>query len=237
MKKRLLPILLSAALLTACGQAPALLEPVASEEISQEFSQALRDQWDAWNRLSRQTQMLSSRTPGYCRRDFDSWAEWEVFLGLEVPNPLEDAAWLEQGTCVGMPLGFRDAPRVSACWCGTEDGYVERVSAYAGYRDGEVRVQLCAVLFGDPEGHAPSPMGEAFEEERQAYLAELEDGPAEIVSDSSERYYANRTVLAQGRVLYRLDAIGESDAREQVEDAMGRALAAFSPEGDAASGA
>ena len=177
--------------------------------------------------------MLSSRTPGYGQRNFGSWAEWEEFLGLAVLNPLETCPWLEQGTYAGMPLlgyrdlGLRDAPRVSASWYGTEDGFVERVSASAGYRDGEVRVMLSAGLYGDPEDHPLSPVGEAFERERQAYLAEPEDVPAEIVSRSSERYYANETYLIRGSVLYRLNIVGEPGAQEQVEDTMSRVLERF----------
>lgn len=203
------------------------LEPLAADALSPEFRQALEDGWAAWNRLSREARMLSSRTPGYGQRNFDSWAEWEEFLGLTAPNPLEDAAWLEQGTYVGMPLGFRDAPRVSASWYGTEDGRVERVGASAGYRDGDVRVMLSAGLYGDPEDHPLSPVGEAFERERQAYLEETEDAPAEIVSRSSERYYSNETCLIRGSVLYRLNVVGEPGAQEQVEDTMSRVLDLF----------
>lgn len=209
------------------------LEPLAADALSPEFRQTLEDGWAAWNRMGRETRMLSSRTPGYGRRNFDSWAEWEEFLGLAISNPLETCPWLEQGTYAGMPLlgyrdlGLRDAPRVRAHWYGTEGGCVEQVSASAGYRNGDVRVMLSAGLYGDPEDHPLSPVGEAFERERQAYLAEPEDVPAEIVSRRSERHYTNETYLIRGSVLYCLNIVGEAGAQEQVEDTMSRVLDLF----------
>ena len=203
------------------------LGPISQGAVSQAVRDALRGEWDSWNRLSWEQQMVSSHFPGWCTRDFGSWAECEGFLGFSIPNPLEACDWLEQGTCAAMPLGFRDAPRVQAGWYGTEDGHVEWISAQAGYRNGQVRVTVDAMLYGDP-ADARSPEGgwSSVELERQSYLESAEDAPP-VTSDRTENYFSNTAWRARGPVLYRLGVIGEPDLETQVEETMEQVLDAF----------
>lgn len=253
MKKAWIAVLvLSCILLTGCSQAcPAAepgqdgagvpeiaalsaengcLEPISSEVISQAVYEGLEEEWAAWNALTKQQQMVSSHLPGWCTRSFDSWAECETFLGFAIPNPLEECPWLEQATYVGMPIGFRDAPRVELVWCGTEGGHVEWIGVTAGYRDGEIRVIVSATVYGDPADDKPSDSGWSTELVRKEYLENADSGPVQITSDSNEQYFANRASLAQGPVLYRLDVIGEIDAQAQVEDLMARVIEYFGQE-------
>lgn len=227
-------LILSGLLLSGCQAGRPLsetagecLEPVSPDAVSQDVYDALQAEWDAWNRMSAEAQMLSSHMPGWCRRSFDGWAECEAFLGLSIPNPLEACDWLEQGTCAAMPLGFRDAPRVQAGWYGTEDGHVEWISAQAGYRNGQVRVTVDAMLYGDP-ADAKSPEGgwSSVELERQSYLESAEDAPP-VTSDRTENYFSNTAWRARGPVLYRLGVIGEPDMETQVEETMEQVLDAF----------
>lgn len=230
--RRVLAWLLCAALLAGCradaGPEADAVESISQEALSQELRDALEEEWTSWNALSGEAKILSSHFPGCCDRDFDTWAEGEAFLGLAVPNPLEEAAWLEQGTYVGMPLGFRDAPRVKAGWYGTEDGHVEWVSLQAGYRDGEVRVMIDATLYGDPAEGKSADGGWSRELERQAYLEEFPEAPVQLSSDSGERYVSSTALLAQGSVLYRLHVVGEPGEAKAVEESLERALEAFS---------
>lgn len=228
---RILACLLPVLLLAGCqagGPAPeSCLEPFSPEALFQDLHTALDQEWDAWNALSEEAKILSSHFPGCCDRDFDTWAEGEAFLGLAVPNPLEEAAWLEQGTYVGMPLGFRDAPRVKAGWYGTEDGHVEWVSLQAGYRDGEVRVMIDATLYGDPAEGKPADRGWSPELERQAYLEEFPEAPVQLSSDSGEHYVSNTALLAQGSVLYRLHVVGEPGEAKAVKETLEQVLDSF----------
>lgn len=216
--------------ITALSAGSGCLEPVSPEIISQAVYDELEDEWASWNALTKQQQMLSSAMPGCCRHSFDSWAECEAFLGFAIPNPLEECPWLEQATYVGMPIGFRDAPRVELVWDGTEDGHVERIGATAGYRDGELRVIVSATVYGDPADDGSADSGRLTDLARQQYLENADSDPVQITSDSSERYFANRASLARGPVLYRLDVIGEIDAQAQVEDLMARVIEYFGQE-------
>ena len=216
--------------ITALSAGSGCLEPISPEIISQAIYEGLEEEWASWNALTRQQQMVSSHLPGCCRRSFDSWAECEAFLGFAIPNPLEECPWLEQATYVGMPIGFRDAPRVELSWRGREDGHVEGITANAGYRDGELRVIVSATIYGDSADGKPSDSGCLTDLARQQYLENADSDPVQITSDSNEQYFANRASLAQGPVLYRLDVIGEIDAQAQVEDLMARVIEYFGQE-------
>ena len=202
-------------------------EPIPPDSISQNVYNALQNEWDSWNLLSMESMMLSSHSPGYCLRSFDSWEECEEFLGFTIPNPLENCSWLEKATYVAMPLGFKDAPRVKASWYGTEDGHVEWIHVETGYRDGEVRVMIAASLYGDPADTKPSDIGWSIELERQNYLSgidnaswQIDNASWQIISENTENYYSNMAYQANGNVLYRLNIVGEPDEQTQVESTL-----------------
>ena len=98
----------------------------------------------------------------------------ETFSGLFIPNPAEECTWLEQAAYVAMPIGFMDAPRIMASWYGTEDGHVEWISVQGGYRNGDIRVAIDAMLYGDPAGPKPPDSGWSTEIERQNYYFRTE---------------------------------------------------------------
>lgn len=196
------------------------LGPISPDSLSQNVYDALQSEWDSWNSLASEEKMLSSHTPGYCLRSFDSWMECEEFLGLSIPNPLEDCSWLEKATYVAMPLGFQDAPRVRASWYGTEDGHVEWISVEAGYRNGEVRVMIAAALYGDPADAKPSDSGWSVELERLDYLANMDSTPLQITSDSTENYFSNVAYQADGNILYRFNIVGGPNEQMQVESTL-----------------
>ncbi len=200
------------------------LEPIPPDSISQNVYNALQDEWDSWNLLSSESKMLSSHMPGYCLHNFDSWEECEEFLGFTIPNPLENCSWLERATYVAMPLGFRDAPIVRASWYGTEDGHVEWIHVETGYRDGEVRVMIASSLYGDPADSKPSDSGWSIELERQNYLADVNNAPLQITSESAENYYSNIAYQANGNVLYRFNIVGEPDEQTQVENTLEKVI-------------
>lgn len=206
------------------------LEPISADLLSQNIYDVLREEWDDWNTLSDESKLLSSHLPGYCRRGFDDWAECEAFLGLSIPNPLEECLWLEKATYVAMPIGFRGAPRVEVSWYGTEEGHVEWISVQAGYRSGQIRVILDAALYGDPADRKPSDRGWSVELERKDYLANMGDAQLQITAESTEDYFSNVAYQACGNVLYRFNIVGEPDEQAEVESTLEQAVGAFSEE-------
>ncbi len=232
-KRRALAWLLCAALLAGCqgGSGPeeaGPVDPIPQEALSQDLRDALGEEWEAWNALSEEAQVVSSHTPGWCRRGFEDWAACEAFLGFSVPNPLEEADWLEKGTYVAMPLGFRDAPRVDVQWNGTEECYVDWVNAGAGYRSGSTRVTLSALLYGDPAKARLSDRDWTLD------LGKLKEdaagGVLHVIPESTERYCSRTAYLIRGGVLYHVHVVGEPGEEAAVEETLERALAAFPEE-------
>lgn len=227
--RHVLAWLLCAALLTGCQGKPeetaaAVVAPIPQEALSQDLRDALEEEWTSWNALSEERQILSSHVPGWCQRGFEDWAACEDFLGFSVPNPLEDCDWLEKGTYVAMPLGFMDAPRVDLQWDGTEEGYVDCISAGAGYRSGETRVTVSALLYGDPAKVKHSDGNWTLDLEKQDVPA---DGVLHVISENTKRYCSRKAYLIRGGVLYDVHVVGEPDGKTEVEEILERALEAF----------
>lgn len=216
--------------LGVAGAESGCLGPISPDSISQGLYDALRDEWDSWNSLSDSQKIISSHMPGNCRRDFDSWEECGEFLGFSISNPLEECAWLEKGTYVAMPEGFMDAPRVEVSWYGTQDGHVEWINVQAGYRDGQVRVMLRAILYGDPADTKSRDEGWTLELERLDYLENADSSPLQVTSESTENYFASIAYQARGPVLYCFNVVGEPDGQAQVERTLEQVVGAFFPE-------
>lgn len=233
-KRRVLAWLLCAALLAGCQadsepeMAAAVVDPIPQEPLSQDLREALEEEWASWNALSEERQILSSHVPGWCQRGFEDWAACEDFLGFSVPNPLEDCDWLEKGTYVAMPLGFMDAPRVDLQWNGTEEGYVDWINAGAGYRAGETRVMLSALLYGDPAKAKFSDRDWTLDLGKQKAPAEGETGVLHVISENTKRYCSRTAYLIRGGVLYDVHIVGDPDGKTEVEEILERALEAFS---------
>lgn len=202
-------------------------EPFSADMLSQAVYDALTREWEAYDQLSREERLLSSHIPGSCYGDFEDWASCEEFLGLSILNPLEDSGWLEKGTYVGMPEGFRDAPGVRASWYGTQNGHVEWLSVQSGYRSGDLRITLDAMLYGDSSIGKPTDSGWSVELERQSYLANQTGDTPLIVKEEGEQYVSLTAHFVQGYALYRLDVIGTPDVQEELQETLERALEYF----------
>ena len=195
--------------------------------LAQDVYDALQEEWDSYDSLSTEQKMLSSHLPGAFYEDFSDWTACEEFLGMSVPNPLEETAWLDHGTYVGMPEGFQDAPNVRVSLYGTREGHVEWLSVESGYRDNEIRVTMDAMLYGNPAEGISTDSGWSVELERQSYIANVDDDPVLITADSGEQYVSHTAYLVQGHVLYRVSVIGDLNLQEHVQETLENVLSEF----------
>ena len=221
MKKFVLWILTMCLVLAGCAAQPEkgqvyVPKLVVEGEFSEELYQALADEWAGYAALSREERMASSHLPGWCSREFDEWEAVEQFVGLTIPNPLEELELLEKGTYVGMPLGFMNAPRFSVAWYGTQDGHVEWVQINSGYRSGNIRVCLETALYSDSPESKSRERGWSVEHQRLDYLEEREGDRAVIAPDGDSAYDTCAATLARGYALYTIRVIGEPGTQEEV---------------------
>ena len=200
---------------------------IDSDMLSQEIYDALQYEWETWENLSAEQKMFSSHLPGHCRDDFSDWEECGKFLGISVLNPLEGSTWLEKGTYAGMPEGFGDAPPVEVSWYGTRDGRVEWISIQSGYRDGEIRVILNAMMYGSPAEEKSDESGWSAELERQFYIENQTDGIPLITEDSGDQFISRTAYFIKKDVLYRVSVIGEHNTQDEVQETLERVLTDF----------
>lgn len=213
-------LILSLALgLLACGTQ--LEEPgpklVAEGGFSEELHQAAEADWDAYNALSELDRMASSHLPGYCTREFGDWTEVEKFVGLELPNPLEELETLEKGNWAAAPLGYNGAERFHVSWYGTADGHVQWVQVDSGYRRGELRVGVYTMLYSDPVESKSPEKGWSVEHQRLAYLEGHTDGATAYTADSGEAYEALQGMLDRGHALYTVRVMGELGTADELD--------------------
>ena len=182
---------------------------ITSNRISQSVYAALQADWDAWNAKNDMQKAISSHMPGHCYKRFDTWTECEEFLGFSVFNPLENDAWPEKATYVGMPVGYNDAPRFYVSFYGTSEGQVEWLHVESGYRNDEIRIMVNAQILVD----APK---------------ETTDDQEPILSeDSGEKYVASTAVLARGPVTYSIRVVGEPNMQGEVQKTLEKVLPCF----------
>ena len=104
---------------------------------------------------------------------------------------------------------------------------MEWLSAESGYRDGEIRVTLDAMLYSDPAENKSPDGGWSVELERQSYLANVDDNPVLITEDSGEQYVSRTAYLAQGYVLYQVSVIGDPNLQDHVQETFENVLSEF----------
>lgn len=202
-------------------------KPISDDMLGQDLHDALRHEWETFDSLSSEQKIHLGRLPGVCFQNFTDWAACEDFWGITIPNPLEEAPWLDKGTYVGMPEDFLDALHVQASWFGTREGHVEWLSIQSGYQDDGISVVLYAMLYGDSAEGKSADSGWSTELARQSYLANSDDSSVLLTEDSSEQYTARTAYLVQDYVLYRVRVVGETHQLAGIQEALADALAAF----------
>ena len=149
---------------------PPIISPQEQDRLSDELRQALQEHWRTYDAMSEFDRLASSQTPGYCTRAFDNWTDVENFVGMDIPNPLEELDSLEKGNWAAMPTGYNGSSRFYITWTGTREGHVNWVQVQSGYRRGDLRVCISTELRSDftvdNTGHKPlitQDSGEGYE--------------------------------------------------------------------------
>ncbi len=233
--KKLVAFLLSAAVsifsLTGCsGQSPAEgsePEPISADMLAPEIYDAMREEWASYDALSPEQQMVSSYFPGICHESFSDWADCEEYLGIPVPNPLEEAAWLEHGAHTGESAGSQGAAHVQVVMRGSRNGQVEWLDIRSGYRDGDITVTLDAMLYGASAESTHAARGWSVEAARQFYLANAGSGSVVTAKSSGEHYVSRTAYLARGHALYLVSVTGAPSLESRVVETLDNVLSEF----------
>lgn len=73
------------------------LQPIMQNDFSSEMFKVLKEEWSAFENMTKEQQMLSNHIFGICVEYMDKWTDAENFMGFSVYNPLENVEWLVHG--------------------------------------------------------------------------------------------------------------------------------------------
>lgn len=187
---------------------PPIISPQEQDRLSDELRQALQEHWRTYDAMSEFDRLASSQTPGYCTRAFDSWTDVENFVGMDIPNPLEELDSLEKGNWAAMPTGYNGSSRFYITWTGTREGHVNWVQVQSGYRRGDLRVCISTELRSDftvdNTGHKPL-----------------------ITQDSGEGYEARTGTLIREPIAYSIRVLGEPGTGDELAELLEELLPYF----------
>lgn len=175
---------------------------------SEAMHRVLQEDWNAYESMSEFDRLASSKTPGCCTREFDNWADVEQFVGMAIPNPLEELNSLDKGNLAAMPVGYNGASRFHITWTGTREGYVNRVQIQSGYRRGDMRVCISTELRSDS-------------------TVDITGSKPLITPDSSERYEARTGTLIRSPIEYRIEVLGEPGTGDKLAQLLDELLCYF----------
>ena len=180
-------------------------EPLLSERpFSQQIYDAVLADWEAHASMSLEQQFSFSKMPGSCIQEFDDWTQVEQFIGMQIPNPLENLDTLEKGCWAGTPVGYNGASRFYISWYGNREGQIEWVTVESGYRRDQFRVCVKAELCSD--------------------IAQTE--PV-ITENAGMEYEACTAQLTRGSILYTIRVIGETGTGDQLMAVLAELLPYF----------
>ena len=176
-------------------------------DFSPELYQAVRDDWIAYDAMDEFDRLASSKTPGICAREFDSWAEVEAFVGMEIANPLEGLESLEKGNWAAAPEGYNGGSRFYVTFSGTREGQIQSVNVQSGYHRGDLRVALDASLPADGQAQ-PLPAGQ-------------------ILHEDGDGWEARTTSLIRGPIEYTLRVMGDPGTGDELTALLQELLPCF----------
>lgn len=164
------------------------------------LSQAIQDDWSAYDAMSEFDRQASSKTPGSCAREFEEWSQVEEFVGFQITNPFEELESLEKGNWAAAPEGFNGAARFRVSWSGTREGYVQEVQVESGYRKDGMRIGLRAEIYADPT----------------VATSYAQNGSVISQIDRGDSYEARTETLTRNGINYTIRVMGDPGTGDQL---------------------
>ncbi len=117
---------------------------------SNEIRETIDERWKEWNGKDAMAKALSSTTPGFFARSFETWDEAVAFTGFEPWNPFEKAFWAEKMNYSGADIKT-DNILAHCCFegIGNRAGELESGTLASGYAFDGVRITYRVILAGD----------------------------------------------------------------------------------------
>lgn len=204
--------------------------------VSQILKQKITQEWNTYDHMTREQQLVSSHLWGLIRIQADTWDECEEKIGITVDNPLEALDFLNKTGYFGSESVNPDLPvtHVQAIAYATQatDRKLSEINMTAGYNHGSVRVTLRATLSADIEPFTTSSIcnGYATYEENNTTTGSgipvliIITNEANNTGYYNGNYYDPTAYWVKGNVLYTLRVFGDEADQSEIQAVLDRIL-------------
>lgn len=204
--------------------------------IGQILADKMAQEWDAFNKMTQEQRMVSSKAWGSVGIQVDTWDECEQAIGFAVYNPLESLDWLNKTGYFGMESTNPDIPvahvLIRANWGKAMNGKVSEIGVTAGYNNEQVRVTLTAILSADSGTYVSGSACNGYATYEQNTVSTGSGMPVLIVTTNetnntgyyNDNYFDPTVYWVKDNVFYVLRVFGEEENKDEIQDTLERIL-------------
>lgn len=191
----------------------------------------IKRDWKKWESISPWRRGISSESSGVVSRQFENWSESEEYLGIEIPNPLEDCDWLRNTTYLGKDLenlrNISSASHIVAGGWGNKDGSIRDLDIQSGYKNDIIQVTIGFIIPTNLEELNYS-LGELFtDEEWVEYVENLDKIKALIDTGIYYDDYVSTAYQIQNNMKLHIQVRAKKEYQKEVDEAMNKVLDMF----------
>jgi len=205
--------------------------------MGQILTDKLTQEWDTYDRMTREQRLASSKLWGVVGIQTDTWKECEEAIGFTVYNPLETLDWLNKTGYFGMestnPGALAKHVQVTANSAQAADRKLSEINVTAGYNIGSVRVTLTAILTADTGTYTTGSVSNGYATYEQN-IGTTESGVPVLIVTINETnnteyydgdYFDPTAYWVKDNVFYILRVFGEEKDKAEIQTILERILA------------
>lgn len=209
------------------------LEKVDSDAFGQGIHDEIDREWQEFHNLTEEQRWATSHMYGHCSVSFETWEEAIEFLGIDVSNPLEAVKDMTVADSSAIPLdseGLAGQGRhVQINWYSMEDHSIPYAHIDAGYLNGDIRVALTAMIYGEDEGEYTTGVAWAESVAFENKMLPMKNGNTALVimPKGTGEYASMDAYFVQDNVLYSLHLVSGVLQEKELEKTLEKVLEAF----------
>lgn len=205
--------------------------------MGQMLTDKLTQEWDTYDRMTREQRLASSKLWGVVGIQTDTWKECEEAIGFTVYNPLETLDWLNKTGYFGMestnPGASAKHVQVTANSAQAADRKLSEINVTAGYNIGSVRVTLTVILTADTGTYTTCSVCNGYATYEQN-IGTTESGVPVLIVTTNETnnteyydgdYFDPTAYWVKDNVFYILRVFGEEMDKAEIQAILDRILA------------
>lgn len=200
--------------------------------VGQTLTDKIKKEWEDYDSMTREQQLLSSKLWGLVDIQADTWDECEEAIGIMVDNPLESLDWLNKTGYFGMDSTDPTTPLAHVQATAYAMRKLSQINITAGYNTGSVRVTITATLSANSEMFTAGSVCNGYATYEQNTADTSSGIPVLIVTadgTNNNGYYNGNcfdstAYWVKDNVFYTLRVFGEDADQAEIQAALSRIL-------------